>query len=83
MDDIYTTLKIHPERLSLSEFISVDINNVYIITPIHECCVTNYLGEKTTYICKVILDKSVSIDGSYEILEYKDIISFEQKMYYK
>jgi hypothetical protein len=83
MDDIYTTLKIHPERLTLSEFTSVDINNVYIITPIPECCVTDYLGEKTTYTSKVILDKIVSIDGSYEILEYKDIISFEQKMYYK
>ena len=83
MDDIYTTLKIHPERLTLSIFESININNVYIITPINECCVTNYLGEKIKYTSKVILDKIVSIDGSYDIIEYNDIISFEQKMYYK
>lgn len=83
MDEIYNELKIHSERLTLSTFESVNINNVYIITPIPECYVTDYLGEKTIYTSKVILDKIVSIDGSYEIIEYKDIISFEQKMYYK
>lgn len=83
MDEIYNILKIHPERLTLSIFESIDINNVYIITPISECYITDYLGEKTRYTTKIILDKIVSIDGSYEIIEYKDIISFEQKMYYK
>jgi hypothetical protein len=83
MDEIYKTLKIHPERLKLKTFESIDINNVYIITPINDCCVTDYLGNKTTYTSKVILDKIVSIDGSYEIIEYTDIISFQQKMYYK
>jgi hypothetical protein len=83
MDEIYNQLKIHPERLILSDFKSIDINNVYIITPIHECCVTDYLGKITRYTDKIILDKIISIDGSYEIIEYNDIISFEQKMYYK
>jgi hypothetical protein len=82
MDEIYNTLKIHPERLTLSTFELIDINNVYIITPINECCITDYLGEKTIYTNKIILDKIISIDGSYEIIEYKDSISFEQKMYY-
>jgi hypothetical protein len=77
MDEIYNELKIHPERLTLSTFESI------IITPINECYITDYLGEKTIYTTKVILDKIVSIDGSYEIIEYKDIISFEQKIYYK
>lgn len=83
MDKIYNTLQIHPERLILNTFESININNVYIITPINECCVTDYLGKKTTYTSEVILDKIVSIDGSYEIIEYKDIMSFEQKIYYK
>jgi hypothetical protein len=83
MNEIYNTLQIHPERLTLKTFESININNVYIITPINDCCVTDYLGKKTTYTSKVILDKIVSIDGSYEIIEYNDIISFEQKIYYK
>jgi hypothetical protein len=83
MDKNYNTLNIHPERLTLSTFESININNVYIITPINECCITDYLGEKTIYTSKVILDKIVSIDGTYEILKYKDIITFEQKIYYK
>lgn len=82
MDEIYNTLKIHPERLTLKPFESININNVYIITPINKCCVTDYLEKKTTYTTKVILDKIISIDGSYEIIEYSDIISFEQKIYY-
>jgi hypothetical protein len=44
MDEIYNELNIHPERLTLSIFESIDINNVYIITPIHKCYVTDYLG---------------------------------------
>ncbi len=37
-------LNIHPERLTLSTFESININNVYIITPISEYCITDYLG---------------------------------------
>jgi hypothetical protein len=82
MDEIYQTLKIHPERLTLITSPNININSVYIITPITPCKITNHLNEITEYTTKIILDKIINIDGSYEIIEYNDIITYSQKMYY-
>ena len=84
MDEIYDVLKIHPERLTLiNSNQNININNVYIITPITPCKITNHLNQITEYTDKIILDKIINIDGSYELIEYNDIITYNQKMYYK
>ena len=84
MNEIYEALKIQPERLTLTKGnMNININSVYIITPITSCKITNHLNEITEYTDRIILDKIINIDGSYEIIEYSDIITYNQKMYYK
>ena len=83
MDEIYKVLQIHPERLALTQSAEININHVYIITPTTSCTITNHLNEVSEHTERVIVDKIIKVEGSYELAEYSDIMTYLQKMYRK
>ena len=83
MDEIYKVLQIHPERLTFTQSAEININHVYIITPTPSCTITNHLNEVSEHTERVIVDKIIKEEGSYELVEYSDIMTYVQKMYRK
>jgi len=83
MDEIYKVLHIHPERLTLTPSTDINVNHVYIITPTPSCTITNHLNEVSEHTERVIVDKIIKVEGSYELVAYSDIMTYLQKMYKK